>query len=424
MRPVFNLPGRSALDCVASWLGDGSIGVLLTSKQYEEGFYSKREATVIATTFSAVSITFSLVVISEVGLEQMFLPFYGVVTLAGVAAAVAASRAGAKTLLIEKGVNLGGLATMGLISLYEPLCDGEGNQMVYGIAEELIKLSTCYGFDNLHPKWGGCVLKNGVELKFDTLATYPVMEGKKCIGVVVENLNGREYYEAGAVVDATGNACVMDRAGVPTVNGRSFMTYIVHQYDMEDAAKLVENRDGNAFRRWVSYGANWAGEGHPEGVKVFKESTAEEVNEYMIIGKKNLLKRMEKLGKDNFDIMMMPNMPQMRTIRRIVGKVDFNAIDGETYPDAIGWCGDFRPFGVGKHYQVPFGSMYNDGFDNLVAAGRIISAPLGNGWEVSRVIPVCAQTGEAAGKAAALCALKQVTMDEIQGKHMDQIRCE
>ena len=39
MRPLFNLPGRSALDCVASWLGDGSIGVLLTSKQYEEGFY-------------------------------------------------------------------------------------------------------------------------------------------------------------------------------------------------------------------------------------------------------------------------------------------------------------------------------------------------------------------------------------------------
>ncbi|MBQ3588109.1 MAG: YjiH family protein [Oscillospiraceae bacterium] len=88
MRPVFNLPGRSALDCVASWLGDGSIGVLLTSKQYENGFYSKREATVIATTFSAVSITFSLVVISEVGLEHMFLPFYGVVSLAGIVAAI------------------------------------------------------------------------------------------------------------------------------------------------------------------------------------------------------------------------------------------------------------------------------------------------------------------------------------------------
>ena len=88
MRPIFNLPGRSALDCVASWLGDGSIGVLLTSKQYEEGFYSKREATVIATTFSAVSITFSLVVISEVGMEHMFLPFYLVATAAGIACAI------------------------------------------------------------------------------------------------------------------------------------------------------------------------------------------------------------------------------------------------------------------------------------------------------------------------------------------------
>ena len=88
MRPVFNLPGRSALDCVASWLGDGSIGVLLTAKQYEEGFYSKREATVIATTFSAVSITFALVVISEVALEHLFVPFYLVVTAAGIVTAI------------------------------------------------------------------------------------------------------------------------------------------------------------------------------------------------------------------------------------------------------------------------------------------------------------------------------------------------
>ena len=88
MRPVFNLPGRSALDCIASWLGDGSVGVLLTAKQYEEGFYSKREATVIATTFSAVSITFCLVVISEVNLENMFSPFYLTVGLAGIIAAI------------------------------------------------------------------------------------------------------------------------------------------------------------------------------------------------------------------------------------------------------------------------------------------------------------------------------------------------
>lgn len=75
--------------------------------------------------------------------------------IAGVAAAVAASREKAKVLLIEKSINLGGLATNGLISWYEPLCDGKGRQMVHGIAEELIKLAVKYGFDNLPEKWGG-----------------------------------------------------------------------------------------------------------------------------------------------------------------------------------------------------------------------------------------------------------------------------
>lgn len=75
--------------------------------------------------------------------------------IAGVAAAVSASRTGSHVLLVEKNCNLGGLATMGLISWYEPLCDGNGNQLIHGIAEELIRLSTRYGFENLPGKWGG-----------------------------------------------------------------------------------------------------------------------------------------------------------------------------------------------------------------------------------------------------------------------------
>lgn len=88
MRPIFTLPGRSSVDCIASWLGDGTIGVLLTSKQYEDGFYSQREACVIGTNFSFVSITFSLVVISTVGLPHMFVPFYLTTLVAGIIAAI------------------------------------------------------------------------------------------------------------------------------------------------------------------------------------------------------------------------------------------------------------------------------------------------------------------------------------------------
>lgn len=92
MRPVFKLPGRSSIDCITSWLGDGTIGVLLTSKQYEEGYYTKREAAVIGTTFSAVSITFSLVVLQTVKLEKYFVPYYLTICLAGVIAAIIVPR--------------------------------------------------------------------------------------------------------------------------------------------------------------------------------------------------------------------------------------------------------------------------------------------------------------------------------------------
>lgn len=88
MRPLFNLPGRSAIDCLASWIGDGTIGVTLTNKQYEEGYYTSREAAVIATTFSAVSITFCLVVLENVGLTQYFGIFYLTVAVAGIIAAL------------------------------------------------------------------------------------------------------------------------------------------------------------------------------------------------------------------------------------------------------------------------------------------------------------------------------------------------
>lgn len=83
MRPLFKLPGRSAIDALTSWIGDGTIGVLLTSKQYEEGHYTKKEAAIIGTTFSVVSITFSIVIIEEVGLGSYFLPFYGTVIFTG-----------------------------------------------------------------------------------------------------------------------------------------------------------------------------------------------------------------------------------------------------------------------------------------------------------------------------------------------------
>lgn len=92
MRPLFGVPGRSAVNCVASWLGDGSVGILMAARQYEDKYYTQREAAIIGTTFSAVSITFCLVVIGQVKLEYLFAPFYLTVCLAGVVAAIIVPR--------------------------------------------------------------------------------------------------------------------------------------------------------------------------------------------------------------------------------------------------------------------------------------------------------------------------------------------
>ena len=88
MRPLFTIPGRAAVDCITSWIGDGTLGVMLTTNQYETGYYSKREAAIIATTFSAVSITFSIVVLAQVDLMEYFGLYYLLICAIGIVCAL------------------------------------------------------------------------------------------------------------------------------------------------------------------------------------------------------------------------------------------------------------------------------------------------------------------------------------------------
>ena len=92
MRPLFKVPGRAAVDCITSWIGDGTLGVMLTCNQYEGGYYSAREASVIATTFSAVSITFSIVVLQQVDLMEYFGLYYLIICLIGIVCAIICPR--------------------------------------------------------------------------------------------------------------------------------------------------------------------------------------------------------------------------------------------------------------------------------------------------------------------------------------------
>ncbi|WP_174615149.1 YjiH family protein [Virgibacillus ihumii] len=92
MSPLFKLPGRSSIDALASWMGSGTVGVLLTTQQYESGYYTKREAAVVATNFSIASIAFSLVIARFLNIDHMFIQFYATVVVTGIVAAIVCPR--------------------------------------------------------------------------------------------------------------------------------------------------------------------------------------------------------------------------------------------------------------------------------------------------------------------------------------------
>ena len=76
MRPVFKVPGRSAVNAIASFVSSSSVGVLITSKLYRSGVYTKKEACIIVTGFSAVSVGFAYMAIETAGLAEHFLLVY------------------------------------------------------------------------------------------------------------------------------------------------------------------------------------------------------------------------------------------------------------------------------------------------------------------------------------------------------------
>jgi nucleoside recognition membrane protein YjiH len=78
MRPIWKTPGRSAIDAVASFVGSYSLGLLITNKVFKEGKYTIKEAAIIATGFSTVSVTFMVVVAKTLGLMDIWNTYFWV----------------------------------------------------------------------------------------------------------------------------------------------------------------------------------------------------------------------------------------------------------------------------------------------------------------------------------------------------------
>ena len=73
MRPLYRLPGRSAVDAVASFVAAPAVGIFITNKLYKSGHYTQREAASIATNFSICSLGF-FALLASIGGIMDYLP--------------------------------------------------------------------------------------------------------------------------------------------------------------------------------------------------------------------------------------------------------------------------------------------------------------------------------------------------------------
>ena len=168
---------------------------------------------------------------------------------AGIGAALAAARQGASTMIVEQQGCLGGVATSGLIGTWFGSYSRDGRYpVVEGIFKEIVdelvaqnaakpptndpqggsaysgyapwhKATVPFEFEAAKRLFDRLALEAGVSLRYFTSALYPRVENGRIQGMFVASKNGMEYIRAQAVVDATGDADVVYRAGCPVLIG-------------------------------------------------------------------------------------------------------------------------------------------------------------------------------------------------------------
>lgn len=350
--------------------------------------------------------------------------------MAGVGAALAARRHGCKVLIIEKSVMLGGLATLGFIAYYLPLCDGRGKKVTGGIAEELLYLSIKYGYNTLAPEWRDgkgigakkrytsifsppefvyamdeLMTAEGIDLLFDTVFCIPVMKGNTCQAVIVENKTGRGAYSAKMFVDASGDADLVFRAGAKCVEEKNYIAFWFYNTDLKKMQRAVEKGD---VKKGISL--EWRGRflkdgSYTLGRKEYKGTDARDITRFILNGRKILKKEIAKNRKNKGSLIALPGMAQYRRTRRLQGMYRLKDKDAlRSFDDSIGCTGHWLKPGI--VYEIPYRTLVTKDFPNLFATGRAISAS-GDAWEATRIIPPAVLTGQAAGTAAAMAIQKK-----------------
>lgn len=397
---------------------------------------------------------------------------------AGICAAVAAARQGAKVALLERYGVPGGNLTCGHVGPIlgmvgkgtmrdelMALLEVPDNDMIgrVGVAHDMQRAKTVLT-EFIHHE--------NIEVYLQTMAADALVEDHRVTGVVISTKEGLLALEGKVVVDATGDGDVAAFAGCQIEKGREdglmqpvTLEFTLDNVDEDRGVICIGDVDDVAFngQRFLDYCKQCAQKGmlpehlaavrlHPTVHKGERQVNTTQANgvdstkiedlypaELALRGQIDTLIRFfrENLpGYENCKYIASGTTTGIRESRRVVGEYLITAEElaaGKRFDDVVVHRAEFivdihNPAGAGQAeekiqyvvpYDLPYGCFVPKGVDGLMTAGRCISGTH-RAHASYRVMSICMAMGQAVGVAAALCARQGCQPRELDVKALQK----
>lgn len=371
---------------------------------------------------------------------------------AGTAAAISAARCGRKTILLERSGQLGGMGTLGNVSIYMPV--GNVTGIYREIVGDTVPKSLPEGHDtSIAPQYSPFELRHylnsklereGVEVYYHTTFISSLKEGNRVTGVIAHTREGLKAFTAPVVIDCTGDAAVAMEAGVPIRSGRDGdgMTQpMTLMFMMQNTGKPVE-----PYLPEDCYYYETVAE-LPQGRHLYWERCGNGtllVNMTRVRGnggliqdtnyaEKEALKQvfsvvhyLQRNGFENYILSHVASQTGVRESNQIEGLytlTEEDLVNGQRFADVVAQTNyeidihspDGKKGTDERHidgYDIPYRTMVPAGVEGLLVAGRSISATH-VAMSSMRVQPTCYALGQAAGIAASLAVEGRISPADI-----------
>jgi hypothetical protein len=371
---------------------------------------------------------------------------------AGVAAAIAASRTGAETYLVERYNHLGGLWTGGLVLplLSTHAIDKQKNtrQVIFGVGGEMsqrlkdLDMSISEINPVIDPEAGKYVLDEmireaGVNMLYHSWCSQVIMDGNEIKGVFIESKSGRMAILAKVVVDCTGDGDIFHWAG-ENYDVMKYHIGLVHRLGNVD--RIDKNKPGyvktDVGKPTPIPSVNWVnmhGLDDQDGVDMLTLSKLQ--MDYRREIWENVQKIRKAPGHEEVFLLDTASQIGVRMSRMVEAEYKLTLEDTMTFQsfdDVIGISGAWTTMLYkGKkvsqserpYWQIPLRSLVPKKTDNLLVAGRCFCFER-ELVEDTRIIGTCLVTGHGAGAAAGLAVKEGQRVRDLDSAKLKKLLLE